>query len=316
MSGNYLVSIGSGPLVAALELHIPVISEIEESIEVFDPLQSAVTFRGQGGSTEMEYAIGLLPDHIGPFRSVSGEHAIVEAQIDLFTPEWRPAGTTTEQIRVFDARPQFTIRGNPVLAHNVTLSASPGDYLVSILVMETVSGVRALAEERVSFPDYSGDDLMISDIMPAARITEVRPGQTGRFIRGDLEVIPLPGRMLGKDQPLFIYFEVYNLARDGFGATRYRIEYSVSESTSDDGALRRLFQNLGALVGISGRPAVLSSEFLQQGIQNDIRTHLEIDMSAVPDGIYDLIVTITDQVSEQTASQVLKFRTLPPIPPD
>ncbi|MFC1529139.1 tetratricopeptide repeat protein [Gemmatimonadota bacterium] len=314
MNGNFLVSIGSGPLVAAMELHKPVLSEIEESIEVFDPLQSAVTFRGQGGSTEMEYAIGLLPDHIGPFRSVSGEHAIIEAQIDLFTPGWHPAGQTSEQIRVFAARPQFTIRGNPVLAHNVTLSASPGDYLVSIMVMETVSGVRALAEERVSFPDYSGDDLMISDIMPAARITEVGPGQSGRFIKGDLEVIPLPGRMLGKDQPLFIYFEVYNLARDGFGGTRYLIEYSVSESRSDDGALRRLFQNLGALVGASGRPAVLSSEFLQQGVQRDIHTHLEIDLNAVPPGIYDLIVTITDQVSEQTVSQVLKFRTLPPMP--
>jgi len=314
MNGNYLVEDTSGPLVAALELHIPVISELEEMIEVFDPLQSAVTFRGQGGNTEMEYAIGLLPDHIGPFRSMSGEHAVVEAQIDLFTPEWRPAGKISERIRVFDARSQFSIRGNPVLAHNVTLTASPGDYLVSILVMEPVSGIRAMAEEPVSFPDYSGDDLMISDILPAARITPVTSGQTGRFIRGDLEVIPLPGRMLGQDQPLFIYFEVYNLTRDGSGGTRYRLEYAVSESTSDDGALRRLFQNLGDLVGISRRPAVLSSEFLQQGVQKDVRTHLEIDMSAVPHGIYDLIVTITDQISGQSDSQVLKFRTLPPMP--
>ncbi len=322
MSGRYLIA--DVPFGAdlnkcqevsdAMERHIPVISEEEDKIETFDPLQSAVTFRGEGGRTEMEYAIGLLPDHIGPFRSITGEYVYIEARIDLFTPEWQPAGEATEQIRVFAARPQFEIRGNPVLVHSVTLSADPGDYLVSVLVMEPETGVRATVEEEMTFPDYSGDDLMISDILPAARISEVGPGRSGRFIRGDLEVIPLPGRTLGRDQPLFIYFEIYNLLRDRFGGTRYRIEYAVSESTSDDGSLKRLFQGLGAMVGIRGRRSVLSSVFNRTGVQNDERNHLEIDLSALPHGIYDLMVTITDQVSGQVVSRILTVRTLPPVP--
>ncbi len=43
----------------------------------------------------------------------------------------------------------------------------------------------------------------------------------------------------------------------------------------------------------------------------DVRSHLEIDMSALPHEVYDLIVTITDQVSGQTTNAVLTFRTLP-----
>ena len=155
---------------------------------------------------------------------------------------------------------------------------------------------------------------MISDILPAARIAEVGQGRSGQFIRGDLEVIPLPGRTLGRDQPLFIYFEIYNLLRDRFGGTRYRIEYAVSESTSDDGSLKRLFQGLGAMVGIRGRRSVMSSEFSLTGTMNDARSHLEIDLSALPHGIYDLMITITDQVSGQVVSRVLTVRTLPPVP--
>ena len=314
MNGVFLIADGSWGLMEAMGRRMPVISEEEEKIEIFDPLLSAVTFRGEDGKTEMEYAIGLLPDHIGSFRSMTGEHNFIEAQIDLFTPDWLPAGETTEQIRTIAARPQFEIRGNPVLVHNVTLSADPGDYLVSVLVMEPETGVRATVEEEMTFPDYSGDDLMISDILPAARIAEVGQGRSGRFIRGDLEVIPLPGRTLGMDQPLFIYFEIYNLVRDRFGGTRYRIEYAVSESASDDGALKRLFQGLGAMVGIRGRRSVLSSEFSRTGVQNDEQSHLEIDLSALPHGIYDLMVTITDQVSGQVVSKILTVRTLPPIP--
>ena len=60
---------------------------------------------------------------------------------------------------------------------------------------------------------------------------------------------------------------------------------------------------------------MLSSEFEQTGIKQDVSIHLEIDMSAPPHDVYDLIVNITDLVSGQTGSSLLTFRTLPPVPP-
>ena len=58
----------------------------------------------------------------------------------------------------------------------------------------------------------------------------------------------------------------------------------------------------------------MSSEFNRTGVQNDERNHLEIDLSALPHGVYDLMVTITDQVSGQVVSKILTVRTLPPVP--
>ncbi len=68
------------------------------------------------------------------------------------------------------------------------------------------------------------------------------------------------------------------------------------------------------MVGIRGRRSVLSSEFSRTGVQNDERSHLEIDLSALPHGIYDLMITIKDEVSNQIVSKVLTVRTLPPVP--
>ena len=58
----------------------------------------------------------------------------------------------------------------------------------------------------------------------------------------------------------------------------------------------------------------MSSEFSLTGTMNDAKSHLEIDLSALPHGIYDLMVTITDQVSGQVVSKILTVRTLPPVP--
>ena len=137
---------------------------------------------------------------------------------------------------------------------------------------------------------------MISDILPAASISDAQPDQTGRFIRGDLEIIPLPGRNIGSDQPLFIYFEIYNLTLDQFGTTRYRIEYSVSETRSTVAPVLRIYQGLKNLLGIDRQQAVLSSEFEQSIIRMDTSTYLEIDISEPPAGVYLLTIKITDMI--------------------
>ncbi len=314
MSGRYLKTDGTSILVHAMELHIPSISEEEEKIETFVPLQSAVTFRGTGGKTVLEYAIGLLPDDFGMFRSPTGPYSYVDVQMELFTPDWQPVADAGSQVRSLPTTPQITIRGNPLFVHATRLEVEPGDYVLSTLLVDPEAGRQATADEEVTLPDYSGERLMLSDILPAARITEVVAGTRGRFVRGNLEVLPLPGRTLGSDQPLFVYFEIYNLTRDAVGATQYRVRYSVVESSESGALLSRLYQGLRSLIGWGQRRAVISSEFVRSGIRRDVFPHLEVDMSVSPAGLYELRVEVTDLVSGQRATSSMTFRTLPPAP--
>jgi len=163
----------------------------------------------------------------------------------------------------------------------------------------------------VELPDYSGDELTVSNILPAARIREIGQGQEGRFVRGGLEVLPLPGRALQADQPLFIYYEVYNLARDSFGATSYTIDYSVAEAPEGRALATRLFQGLGNLVGLRRGRAVVSSTIPGSGIARDLEAWLEIDLGGIPPDTYELLLTITDENTGRRATSSLIFRTLP-----
>ena len=310
--GNYLATGDrSRMVVEQMEKVMPTISEEEEKIDRIDPMDSVTTFRGPEGMTAVEYAFALLPDEFGSFRSVTGSYATLDVEVGLYTEAWEPVAETGPQRRRLQTIPQVSIRGIPLFVDATRIEVEPGTYRLTTLLLDPVSGRRATAEEVFELPDYSGDELMVSGVLPAASIREVGPGREGRFIRNGLEVLPLPGRALQLDQPLFIYYEIYNLTKDPIGATEYEITYSVAEAPEEQALTTRLFQGVQRLFGAGRRRAVLSSTVSRSGIFNDETAWLELDMSRLPPDTYILELTVTDRLTGALARGALLFRTLP-----
>ena len=298
-------------LVTQMEILLPTVSEEEEKIEIIDPMDSVVTFKGSDGRTVVEYAFALLPDEFGAFRSVTGAYATIDVEVGLYTEAWELVAETGQEARRLRTIPQIQIRGTPLFVDATRMEVDPGSYRLTTMLLDPETGKRATAEEMVEIPDYSGSDLMVSNILPAARITPSGPGREGAFIRGDLEVLPLPGRALQVDQPLFIYYEIYNLAKDRFGGTDYTVDYSVAEAPQDMALTTRLFQGLASLVGLGRRRAVITSTVTAGGITSDVRSFLELDLSGLPPMTYEVTLVVRDTLTGRTASSTLLFRTLP-----
>jgi len=298
-------------LVEQMEERLPIMSPEEDRIEQIDPMDVAVTFRGPDGLTAVEYAFALLPEEFGSFRSLTGAWTTLDVDVRLFTPGWHEVASTGEAARRIETVPQVNIRGIPLFVDATRLEVEPGEYILATMLTDPETGMRASAEEQIELPDYSGDELMVSSILPAASITEVEPGREGRFIRGNLEVLPLPGRALQADQPLFIYYEAYNLSRDEFGATSYQVEYAVSQAPEGQELMTRLFQGIRNIVtGRRGRVRIASS-VSRQGIHPDIASWLEIDLGDLRPETWELLLTVTDLHTGESKSSSLIFRTLP-----
>ncbi len=298
-------------LVEQMETRMPTVSEEEEKIQLIDPMDGVFTFKGTDGRTAVEYAFALLPDEFGQFRSVTGVYATLDVDVAVYTPDWVEVARAGQEARRLQTVPQVSIRDTPLFVDATRLEVPPGEYRITTMLLDPGSGKRATAEEMVTLPDYSGTGLMISDILPAAAIREVPRGTEGTFVRGELEVLPLPGRAMQADQPLFVYYEIYNLQKDPVGATDYEITYSVAEAPDDAGLGARLFQGIKSLVGAGRRRSVLSATVPRSDIRSDIGEYLEIDMSKVPAGTWLLEMTVRDKLNEATAAQRLLFRTLP-----
>ncbi len=298
-------------LVEQMEDRLPVMSPEEDRIEHIDPMDIVITFKGSGGRTAVEYAFALLPEEFGAFRSMTGAYTTLDIDVRVFTPEWIEVASTGEGARRIETVPQIRIRGIPLFVDATRLEVEPGTYILTTMLTDPETGKRATADERVEIPDYSGNELMVSNILPAAQITQVGPGREGRFIRGDLEVLPLPGRALQTDQPLFIYYEMYNLSRDEFGATEYRVDYAIAEAPEGQALMTRLFQGLQSIVTGRRRRAQISSSITGRGIHSDVNAYLEIDLGALKPETYELLLTVTDLHTNESRSSSLIFRTLP-----
>ncbi len=298
-------------LMEQMEERLPIMSPEEDKIEYIDLMDVAITFRGSDGLTAVEYAFALLPEEFGSFRSLTGAWTTLDVDVRLFTPGWHEVTSTGDAARRIEVVPQVRIRGIPLFVDATRLEVEPGEYILATMLTDPETGRRAGSEEQIEVPDYSGDELMVSNILPAALITEVGPGREGRFIRGDLEVLPLPGRALQADQPLFIYYEAYNLSKDEFGATDYQVEYAISQAPEGQALMTRLFQGIRSIVtGRRGRVRIASS-VTRQGISTDMASYLEIDLSDLRAETWELRLTITDLHTGVSRSSSLIFRTLP-----
>ena len=128
----------------------------------------------------------------------------------------------------------------------------------------------------------------------------------GRFVKGDIEVIPMASKAYRPGEPVFIYYEIYNLARDEFGATRYRISYRIrSLRRTNVGA--RILGGLGRLIGKREDGNIISIEYDHVGTRPDERAYLELDMSTTVPGRQLLTIVVTDENSGQTGRSAISF---------
>ena len=135
---------------------------------------------------------------------------------------------------------------------------------------------------------------MMSDILLAYRIEEVdddtRIGNAD-ILRNNLSIQPAPWTVFGTDQPIYIYFEVYNLEIGSDGNARYEVEAVLTPKETGNGfsrAVRNLFGGGGGGVSTGVPITVRATEDGQ---------YLILDVENQESGLYTLTVKIKDENS-------------------
>jgi GWxTD domain-containing protein len=168
-------------------------------------------------------------------------------------------------------------------------SLGKGYYRMAVSVRGEKSGRES--SYRTSFSAESfGPTLSVSDILFARRIAPT--GTASIFARGALEVIPHPYRAYSKTFPIPLYFEVYNLALDGRGVSSYSIEYRIIRAPSKKNDFLERFRST---------PPEVSSRFESSGQGEDETQHILVDTKNLSKGVYEILITVTDNLSAEVA---------------
>ncbi len=179
------------------------------------------------------------------------------------------------------------------------MNAPAGTHQVS-MEFETASGSTVAVQRRdVDVPDFAGDNLLLSDVLLAYGIEEAYGEEESggsTIVRRGLSIDPAPWSVFSVDQPVYLFFEIYNLHEDESGRTDYEMEAQLTPKDDRSGVAGFVRNLLGRTEGVAvGLPG--------SGTSSEEGHYLIMDASNQETGLYTLTLQVRDNVSGQTVER-------------
>ena len=171
------------------------------------------------------------------------------------------------------------------------LSAPPGTHELSVEL--EIGSTVAIQRREVDVPSFSGSALQMSDVMLAYVVEETPDGKplgAADIARHGLSISPAPWSVFGTEQPIYLYFEFYNLTLEE-GKSRFEMEAQLTRQDDSKG-VGRVVKNL-----LGSKERGVSVRVPGSGSSQDEGQYLILDVSNEEAGLYTLEVRITDSVS-------------------
>jgi GWxTD domain-containing protein len=107
---------------------------------------------------------------------------------------------------------------------NERLTLDPGRYFLAAEVEDRSSNTIGTYRDSLTVRRFGQEHLEVSSLLAARRIVEK---DEGPLDRNRFMILPDPVGKCDSNGSMSFYFEVYNLKRDGFGQTNYRVTYQT-----------------------------------------------------------------------------------------
>ena len=277
-------------VVAQVVSHTPSIYVHDYGGDPLDLYMYTANFRASDRETAMEAYMGVPMAALTP----SGDsHLMVDREVVVYDRSLRPV--FRDSVRMAEAISGQAEKGT-LMVDQVRAALSPGQYLLGTQVRDPVSRKVQVHKTYVAVSSFRGEALALSDLELAGQIVEVGE-QAGKFQKGDLRVVPLPSKIFAKGQPVYLYYEIYNLSRDAFGQTSYRVEYRL-KGVQGMGVIR----GLGRLLSQTPRADGVQISYEHTGTATSEPLYIALDVPENSKEQLEIEVVVTDLNKPNTPS--------------
>ncbi len=254
-------------------------------------LMSVADFRGNGRDTRLDAFIGIPWTALKTQKRGTRVAASVNRMWVLFDAQGTEIARDSLNTRA--TQPETVDDPGVLWVDQVTTEVKPGHYLMAVRVSDPASGKLQIHRQLVDVEAYNAPTLMVSDLVVAGKIATIEARTKGKFIRDELEVLPLPSHTFAPEQPVYLYYKVYNLFRDDTGQTHYRVDYAVRGSKN---ASARLIEGIGTLLGISEKQEGVQVSYEHRGNTETEPVYIALNVAAKPGQKVTIGVTVTDLI--------------------
>jgi len=258
-------------------------------------------FRNSDGSTRIEVFVvapirEMLENHVRQDRPDSLE-LIFGSMVR--NSDYNPVTKSASSVR-FSSSATRNIGYNNAVG-SVILMSQPVVGELTVNMLERYENRMGFRQQEFAVRDFSGEELMISDIQIYAGAENTRLGEVFPVTSiGSVNVIPYPFREIRKTEPMLCYFEIYNIQSAGIREA-YDIEIQVSISDSLVSTFER-FRNF-----------ITRSKKFSTGVKqnrlvesNDSRELISLDISALKSGMYNFEVLVSDTWDDKKAVRAVR----------
>ena len=273
-------------------------------LENEDPAEfyfASADFRGEDEKTLCEVYLGV-PHTLGYYFATQDETRLsVERTVALINTETGSIYRSRAPLNFRNAGDVTGIKG-AVVPDVIRLDVPPGSYKMEVSVQDLISIGKGRYRQDMEIEAYPQTQLRVSDLELAWQISERK--ERSKFSKGHLEVIPMPTRTYPRDRSIYVYYEIYNLKRNAFGQTRYRVAYTIRSQEK---------MTLGALVSqlvktiTKGEVEEIAIDFEQVGRRSSEAAYVALDLTACGLGRHTVSVEITDLESGEKAVKEASF---------
>lgn len=165
----------------------------------------------------------------------------------------------------------------------------PGHYSVKVVVRENVSGLTGSFEAPIIVPELKTAPLKVSSVLLSTQQAPAKETKDDPLIKNGEQLIPNVTHIVGKDQKLLFYYEVYDPA--------------AADNAPD---VRSSLAFYKGKVKVFETPIISRTEIDDPGRKASV-FQLEVPPGSLPPGLYTCQVNIIDSVASKFAFPRLQF---------
>ncbi len=249
-------------------------------------------FKGTGGKTTVEIFVTVPYTELEFERSGEKALADLEWRQVLRYGSWRLADSIMAE-RTFEIRASQMENRRLSLADRLPLSSYPDSLIFAISIKDKNSNHIGIDTRDIRLRNFHTGQVELSDLILARRIDQP-PGEL-KYKRSDLHILSNLDNHYFAGEPVWLYFEIYNLELGPDGKSSYIIRQKITQKRS--GGL------VSAIRGVvSGKDLrEVSTSYIGGSIYSEENRILRIQLSDFEAGDYILTIEVEDQVSGQSA---------------
>lgn len=259
-------------------------------------------FKGDSGKTRVELAYGLPLKQLKSTLKGDSISFIFQTDFVVIDSTFRRRMYSKNNLR-FNLSPQTKYSEKNVLSEEKN-ELFPGEYKMSFQILETSNNKGDFRIEPLVVKNFNSNDLMISDLKFSEKIESM--GVDSLTGRERLSALPYPLSFISQKQPIYLYFEIYNLLLEPGKGSKYNISLSVARRQKKGDFITQPLQTLGRIFN-RGTPQTIESTYNRESGSQMSVEWIELDLSKVNTGDSRLTVTVNDLTAKKEVKNSIEF---------